>query len=107
DDIETIRNIGNRLRHHPERDITSLQRLALQFGTNEYKLKRGLKESFGITVFRPLRNERLKNARLSIRNTNEQFKNIAKMNGSRNASHFTPQFRARYGYTPRQLRENS
>ena len=106
-DIEIIRNIGNYLRHHPEKDITSLKKLALEFGTNEYKLKRGFKEFFGMTVFRFLKNERLKNAHLSIRNTNEQFKNIAKMNGFRNASHFTQEFRARYGYTPRQLRENS
>ena len=107
DDIEIIRNIGNHLRHHPEKDITSLKKLALEFGTNEYKLKRGFKEFFGMTVFRFLKNERLMNAHLSIRNTNEQFKNIAKMNGFRNASHFTKEFRSRYGYTPRQLRKNS
>ena len=107
DDIEKIRTIGTYLRHHPEREVPSLKQLALEFGTNEYKLKRGFKEFFGMSVFRFLKNERLMNAHLAIRNTNEQFKEIAYRNGFRNASHFAKEFRSRYGYTPRELRKNS
>lgn len=107
EDIEIFRTIATFLRHHPEWDITSLKELALKFGTNEYKLKRGFREFFGMTVFQFLKNERLKNAHLSIRNTREQFKKIAQQNGFRNASHFTREFRARYGYTPTELRNNS
>lgn len=107
DDIEKIRTIGTYLRHHPERKVPSLKQLAREFGTNEYKLKRGFREFFGMSVFRFLKNERLMNAHVAIRSTNEPFKRIAYRNGFRNASHFTREFRLRYGYTPRELRKNS
>jgi len=107
DDIENSRTIGTYLRHHPEREIPSLKQLALEFGTNEYKLKRGFKEFFGMSVFRFLKNERLMNAHFAIRNTHEPFKRIAYRYGFRSASHFTREFRSRYGYTPRELRKNS
>ncbi|MCM4167370.1 HTH-type transcriptional activator RhaS [Arenibacter antarcticus] len=106
-DIENIRAIGTYLRHHFEKEALSLKDLALNFGTNEFKLKRGFKELFGMTVFKFLKNERLKNAYISVRNTQESFKLIAQQNGFRNASHFSREFKARYGYTPSELRKNS
>ncbi|MBJ7880508.1 helix-turn-helix domain-containing protein [Gelidibacter salicanalis] len=107
EDIKIIRAIGTYIRHHPEKEISSLRELALNFGINEFKLKRGFKATFGMTVFQFLKNERLKNSHLFVRNTQEPFKRIAYQNGFKNASLFTREFRVRYGYTPSDLRKLS
>tara|TARA_R100001369_G_scaffold85386_1_gene119044 strand:- start:708 stop:1661 length:954 start_codon:yes stop_codon:yes gene_type:complete len=106
-DLETFRAIGNFLKNNLDKNAPSLQELAHEFGTNEYKLKKGFKELFGMTVFQFLKNERLRNAHVLVKSSNEPFKRIARQNGFKNATHFSREFKARYGYTPRDLRANS
>ena len=81
--------------------------LAHEFGTNEYKLKKGFKELYGMTVFQFLKNERLRNAHVLVKSSTVPFKRIARQNGFKNATHFSREFKARYGYTPSDLRANS
>ncbi|MEQ8422924.1 MAG: helix-turn-helix transcriptional regulator [Arenibacter algicola] len=106
-DLETFRAIGTYLKNNLDKNAPSLQELAHEFGTNEYKLKKGFKELFGMTVFQFLKNERLRNAHVLVKSSNEPFKRIARQNGFKNATHFSREFKARYGYTPRDLRLNS
>ena len=106
-DLETFRAIGTYLKNNLDKNAPSLKELAHEFGTNEYKLKRGFKELFGMTVFQFLKNERLRNAHIWVKGSNEPFKRIARQNGFKNATHFSREFKARYGYTPRDLRANS
>lgn len=106
-DIEKFRAIGTYLKNNPDKAAPSLKELAHEFGTNEYKLKRGFKELYGMTVFQFIKNERLRNAHILVKSSNEPFKRIARQNGFKNATHFSREFKARYGYTPRDLRANS
>ena len=106
-DVDVFRNIGTYLKNNLDKKPPSLKELAHEFGTNEYKLKKGFKELFGMTVFQFLKNERLRNAHILVKCSHEPFKRIARQNGFKNATHFSREFKARYGYTPRDLRSNS
>ena len=106
-DLETFRAIGTYLRNNLDKDAPSLMELAHEFGTNEYKLKKGFKELYGMTVFQFLKNERLRNAHVLVKSSTVPFKRIARQNGFKNATHFSREFKARYGYTPSDLRANS
>jgi AraC-like DNA-binding protein len=106
-DLEIFRDIGAYLKNNLDKNVPSLTDLAHEFGTNEYKLKKGFKELFGMTVFQFIKNERLRNAHVLVKSSNEPFKRIARQNGFKNATHFSREFKARYGYTPSDLRANS
>ncbi|UPS93134.1 helix-turn-helix domain-containing protein [Bizionia sp. M204] len=76
-----------------------------QFGTNEYKLKYGFKQLYGITVFRYLTQERLKRASLLIQNTSLSIKAVAKMTGFKNVSHFSKAFKNHFGVKPTDIKK--
>lgn len=78
--------------------------MALKFWTNEYKLKKGFKELNGMTVFQFLKEERLRKAHVLVEHSNKSFKEIAKMVGFKNSTHFSREFNIRYGYRPKALR---
>ena len=103
-DIKKLREIGEYLKNSLDNRDLTLRDLSLMFGTNEYKLKRGFKELYGTTVFQFLKSERLRNAHVLIKNTEYSFKRIALSSGFKNQTHFSREFKARYGYTPTALR---
>ncbi|MGC1632894.1 MAG: AraC family transcriptional regulator, partial [Gelidibacter sp.] len=80
---------------------------ALQLGTNEFKLKYGFKELYGTTMHKFIIQERLRNAQVMIQYTDLPFKAIAHKSGFKSQSHFSRLFKARFGYTPKDLRKNT
>ena len=87
-----------------EKDLPSLKELALQMGTNEYKLKYGFKQLYGTTIFRFLIQERLRKAKTLIQYSKLTLKQIAKMTGFKSITHFSRAFKEKYGVSPSELR---
>src|SRR5690554_637221 len=104
-DIYIMQQIREHILQNLEHPLPNLRTLANQFGTNEYKLKSGFKQLYGITVFRFLTQERLKRASLLIQNTSLSIKSIAQMTGFKNVSHFSKTFKDRFGVKPIDLKK--
>lgn len=104
EDIQMIREVHDMILNNLEKDLPSLKDLALQKGTNEYKLKYGFKQIYGTTIFRFLTQERLRKSKTLIQHSNLSLKEIAHMNGFKSAAHFSRAFRDKYGKTPTDIR---
>ncbi|WP_265957926.1 helix-turn-helix domain-containing protein [Galbibacter sp. EGI 63066] len=104
DDIKKIRQVGEFINHNLSKPIPTLGALAIQYGTNEFKLKQGFKELYGMTVLQYIKNERLRNAHVIAQNTNIPVKQIAQTMGFKKANHFSREFKKRYGYSVSDLR---
>lgn len=103
-DRRVLQNIQHHILKNLDKNLPHLKILAHNFGINEFKLKYGFKQLYGTTVFRFLKQERLKKGRLLIENTNLPIKTIAKMCGYTNGSHFSRDFRECFDLTPRKIR---
>ncbi|HLV69675.1 MAG TPA: helix-turn-helix domain-containing protein [Xanthomarina sp.] len=104
-DIHIMQQIREHILQNLEHPLPDLRTLANRFGTNEYKLKYGFKQLYGITVFRFLTQERLKRASLLIQNTSLPIKSIAQIIGFKNVSHFSKAFKDRFGIKPMDLKK--
>ena len=104
EDIQKIRQVHDLILNNLETDPPHLKELALQMGTNEFKLKYGFKELYGTTVFRFLIQERLRRAKTMIQYTSKSLKTIAHMVGFKSIPHFSRAFKEKYGRTPSSLR---
>lgn len=87
-----------------ESPLPGLRALALRFGTNEFKLKYGFKQLYGVTVYGFQKRERLRKGRLLIENTSLPIKNIAPLCGYKNAGHFGKDFKKEFGVSPGRYR---
>ncbi|MBO0322169.1 helix-turn-helix domain-containing protein [Muricauda sp. CAU 1633] len=106
-DIQMIRDVHDMILNNLEKDLPQLKDLALQMGTNEYKLKYGFKQLYGITIFRCLVQERLRKTRTLIQHSDLSLKQIAHMTGFKSPAHFSRAFKDKYGLSPSELRETS
>lgn len=104
DDIEMIRDVHDMIINNLDKDLPLLKDLALQMGTNEYKLKYGFKQLYGTTIFRFLTHERLRKTKTLIQHSNLSLKEIAHLTGFKSAAHFSRAFRDKYGKSPSDLR---
>ncbi|MGS2762937.1 helix-turn-helix domain-containing protein [Sinomicrobium sp. M5D2P9] len=100
-DVRSLRNIHNYILRHLEQPLPSMKVLAHTFGINEFKLKNGFNQLYGVPVFRFHRQQRLKRAKFLIQTTEMYVKDIAKLAGYPDTSHFTKAFKKQYGCTPR------
>lgn len=103
-DIQIIRDVHDMIINNLEQDLPKLKDLALQMGTNEYKLKYGFKQLYGTTVFRFLIQERLRKAKTLIQHSKLSLKRIAQMTGFKSITHFSRAFKEKYGLPPSALR---
>lgn len=103
-DIEMIHSIKKYIVTHLDEPLPAILDLAHTMGTNEYKLKMGFKELYGITVFQFIKDQRIRKAHTLIQNTNKKIGNISKLVGFKQGNHLTREFKKRYGYTPTELR---
>ena len=85
----------------------NLTEIARSVGLNEYKLKRGFKEMFRMTVFGYLTEQRLLLARQSLLDTRKTAAEIGYELGYSTPQHFNNMFRKRFGETPDSVRRDS
>jgi len=79
----------------------SLAGLSRKFALNEFKLKRGFRERFGITVFGYLRQCRMDRARQLLLSRRYTVLEVANAVGYTNPSHFARAFRGCFGLNPK------
>ena len=84
----------------------SLSEIARTIGLNEYKLKRGFKETFNTTVFGYLTAQRLHLARRYLLDTQKTAAEIAFELGYSTPQHFNNAFKKHFGHTPQNVRKN-
>lgn len=84
----------------------NLSQIARIVGLNEYKLKRGFKETFQTTVFGYLAEQRLHLAHRFLRDTGKTAAEISLELGYATPQHFNNAFKKKFGITPAAARNN-
>ncbi len=82
-------------------DSLSLKSLTMQFGLNEFKLKKGYKELFKTTVFGYVHQLRMQKAKSLLRQREMSVSEVAFHIGYDNVSSFSTEFKKRFGYSPK------
>jgi len=82
----------------------SFRMLSKAVAINEFKLKAGFKQLFGLSVFDCLQEARMQKARELLLSTNKPLKQICVLTGYPRMTNFITAFRKRFGYTPGSLR---
>lgn len=100
--IIAVRDLINERVHCPP----NLSEIAQHVGLNEYKLKRGFKETFNNTVFGYLTDQRLNLARRYLLDTQQTAAEIASQLGYATPQHFNNAFKKKFGVTPYLVRKN-
>lgn len=76
--------------------------LACEAGINEFKLKKGFREIFGMTVYEYLRAVRLDHACFLLSSTDKTVTEVALETGYANPSHFAQLFKRKIGINPKE-----
>ncbi|KAA2245373.1 helix-turn-helix transcriptional regulator [Chitinophaga agrisoli] len=100
--IIAVRDLINERVHCPP----NLSEIARTVGLNEYKLKRGFKETFNNTVFGYLTEQRLQLAHQYLRDTQKTAAEISFELGYATPQHFNNAFKKKFGVTPFSIRNN-
>jgi AraC-like DNA-binding protein len=87
-------------------DPPNLSQISRLVGLNEYKLKRGFKETFNNTVFGYLAEQRLHLAHQYLRDTKKTAAEISYELGYATPQHFNNAFKKKFGLTPFSVRNN-
>lgn len=82
----------------------TIQEISKQVGLNEYKLKAGFKQKFGLGIFECLLEARMSEAKKLLIETNKPIKDIAGLVGYNHLTNFIAAFRNYCGQTPGQFR---
>ena len=98
-DIKVIIEAKNQIREKLHENLT-LRLLAKAVGTNETKLKSGFKKLYGKTFGEILREERLNQSRVLLKEGNLSIKEIALKCGYTSGSVFAKRFREKFGILP-------
>jgi len=85
----------------------SLLQLSKMAGINDFKLKKGFKEEYGMSVFAYLRLLKLERAKEHLLIGKYNVGQAASMAGYTNASHFAEAFRRQFGINPSELLRRS
>jgi AraC-like DNA-binding protein len=98
-DIEKIQAAREYLLQNMEQPPTLIE-LARKMGLNDFKLKKGYKQLYGMTLFDDFLHARMEKARLLLLETNQSIVAIAELAGYRNVSGFSAAFKRYFGHTP-------
>ncbi len=101
EDLKCVYQAKKMLDEEPQRSDT-LSQLSRRVGLNEYKLKKGFKEAFGISVHSYVIQKRLELAKTILDIEDVTVSEAAGRVGYGNVSHFAAAFRKRYGTNPGQ-----
>ncbi|KKO51617.1 helix-turn-helix domain-containing protein [Paenibacillus sp. DMB20] len=99
DDLEKLDQAKELVIRHFEHPM-SIQELSRKIGLNEFKLKKGFRERFGMTVFELVRKQRMEKALYYMEVQRMNVGEAAVSVGYSNVSNFTAAFRKIYGYNP-------
>jgi AraC family transcriptional regulator, transcriptional activator of the genes for pyochelin and ferripyochelin receptors len=98
--IIAVRDLINERLNRPP----NLSEIARMVGLNEYKLKRGFKETFHTTVFGYLTEQRLNLAHQYLLDTEKTATEISLLLGYATPQHFSNAFKKKFGFTPYSVR---
>lgn len=102
-DLKKIEDARDYLRKNAENPPT-LRELAQLTGLNEFKLKNGIKQAYGTTIYGIVLEERMKHAEVLLRETDKPVLDIALETGYKNLSNFTAAFKRKFGLPPSSVR---
>ncbi len=102
ENVERIKNARNILIDNLD-SPPSLGELAKAIGMNEYNLKVGFKNVYGLPAFKYLQEHRLGLAKKLLGEGQLQVSEIADRVGYKSSSHFIEAFRKKYGNTPKKF----
>jgi AraC-like DNA-binding protein len=103
-DIEKLHHARNLIEQNISFPYT-LAQLSRMVGLNDFKLKKGFRETFGTTVFGYLHELRMQEAKRLLRDTSKSIHDISDYCGYAYVQHFTTAFRNKFGFTPGSFRE--
>ncbi|MBE9914114.1 helix-turn-helix transcriptional regulator [Paenibacillus donghaensis] len=99
DDIMKLQQTRDLVNNHFEQPL-SIRELSKRVGMNEFKLKKGFRELFGMTIFELVRQKRMEKALWYMEVARLNVGETAVSVGYSNASNFTTAFRKHYGCNP-------
>ncbi|MBO6517541.1 MAG: helix-turn-helix transcriptional regulator [Bacteroidia bacterium] len=105
DNVERIKRARNILIDNLN-DPPGLSELAKQIGMNEYNLKVGFKNVYGLPAFKYLQEHRLNLAKKWLSEGQWQVAEIADRIGYKSSSHFIEAFRKKFGNTPKKFMQS-
>ncbi len=82
----------------------TIDKLSRMTGTNQFKLKKGFRQTFGMGVFHRLLFLRMEHAKTLLETTQKLIGEIAELAGYDTAAGFIHAFRREFGITPREWR---
>lgn len=98
-DRESIGQVKEIILGHLENPL-SIRQLSRQVGMNEFKVKQGFREMYGMTIFELVRKARMEKAVWLMETEQLNIGQTAAAVGYSNASNFTTAFRKHYGCNP-------
>jgi AraC-like DNA-binding protein/CheY-like chemotaxis protein len=99
--LSAVQRLRHQLRQPP-----SLDELSHELGCHYKRLNTAFQNAMGMTVFAWLREERLRQARTLLVNTETPMASIADHLGYSTQANFSKAFRERFGCSPRELRKD-
>jgi AraC-like DNA-binding protein len=84
----------------------TIRQLSRKVRLNEFKLKTGFRQAFGMGIFEYLTHIRLERAKELIVTTNRPLKDICTETGYARLTNFVTAFKRHFGYTPGLLRRS-
>ncbi|MFT5725578.1 MAG: AraC family transcriptional activator of pyochelin receptor [Bacteroidia bacterium] len=105
DNVTRIKNARNILIEHMD-SPPSLALLAKEIGMNEYNLKVGFKNVYGLPPFKYLQEYRLNYSKKLLGEGQWQVAEIADQIGYTSSSHFIEAFRKKFGNTPKKFMQS-
>lgn len=103
-DQERLEGVRKILLEHLNKKLPSIREISRQVALNEFKIKKGFRQLFGMTIMEFLLEARMEKARELLMSTDLPIKFICAQAGYPRLSNFITAFRRRYGYTPGSLR---
>ncbi len=105
DNVERIKKARNILIDNLS-DPPGLSELAKQIGMNEYNLKVGFKNVYGLPPFKYLQEHRLNFSKKLLSEGQSQVAEISDQIGYKSSSHFIEAFRKKFGNTPKKFMQS-
>jgi AraC family transcriptional regulator, transcriptional activator of the genes for pyochelin and ferripyochelin receptors len=103
-DIERIKATRKYLLQNMEQPPTLIE-LAHKMGLNDFKLKKGYKQVYGMTIFDDFLHARMKKASRLLTETSQSIVAIAELTGYKNVSSFSVAFKQYFDHSPGWLRK--